>query len=224
MTVDLSKGTVQLRRTKDQGESVTPVEDDFKRELSFYQQALQAASEFRAKILQLGQVFSKPSEYFADMFKNVSHMSKIAKRQEEREAASKKSALAKQQRLNKKYGKQIQVAKQQQRHEQKRRAIDQIESFKKKRKNSLKSSVGSDDEERASGARRGRRNTTTRGQVEREFDVAVEIDQQQPRRSMNSRGKRPATKSTAGKRNLKNRPGKKTRQLKHSQKLKSFMK
>ncbi len=89
----------------------------------------------------------------------------------------------------------------------------------------MKSSVGSDDEERASGARRGVVEIRQpEDQVEREFDVAVEIDQQQPRRSMNSRSKRPATKSTAGKRNLKNRPGKKTRQLKHSQKLKSFMK
>lgn len=199
MTVDLQKGTVQLTEKLDP----IQVEDDFKRELSFYQQALAAASSFRSKVIELGKAFSRPTEYFADMFKNVTHMAKITKRQEESEAAAKRSALAKQQRLNKKFGKQVQVAKEQQKVEQKRKTLSQIESFKKKRKNSGDKAFD----------------------AEQDFDIEVGIDE--PERRLSTRNNRTKTKGSferGKKRSVKSRPGKKARQMNNTKKMKSLVK
>ena len=199
MTVDLQKGTVQLTEKLDP----IQVEDDFKRELSFYQQALAAASSFRSKVIELGKAFSRPTEYFADMFKNVSHMTKITKRQEESEAAAKRSALAKQQRLNKKFGKQVQVAKEQQKMEHKRKTLSQIESFKKKRKNSGDKAFD----------------------AEQDFDIEVGIDE--PERRLSTKNNRTKTKGSferGKKRSVKSRPGKKTRQMNNTKKMKSLVK
>ena len=59
-------------------ETVTiDVNDDLKRELAFYKQALDAAKEGRTKLLAEGIPFSRPSDYFAEMVKDDEHMEKV---------------------------------------------------------------------------------------------------------------------------------------------------
>lgn len=125
---------------------VANAHDDFERETSFYQQALLSVNVFRQKVLSLGKVFRKPADFFADMFKNSTHMSKIKKIEEDKQEAAKKSTLAKQQRLNKKFGKQVQIEKIQERQKKKRDTIEKIESFKKKRRNAPDSTRSLEDD------------------------------------------------------------------------------
>jgi len=59
-------------------ETVTiDVNDDLKRELAFYKQALDAAKEGRTKLLAEGIPFSRPPDYFAEMIKDDEHMEKV---------------------------------------------------------------------------------------------------------------------------------------------------
>ena len=141
-SVDLSKATVSScpRPT-------TAIEDDFKRELSFYHQALQAASTFRSALHSASKLFSRPSAYFADMFKNTGHMQQIQRKKTAALEASEKAQASKQLRMNKKLGKAVQQAREQEKHAQKRAAVASIEQFKKKRKTQAGNGAGDAEEE-----------------------------------------------------------------------------
>lgn len=53
------------------------VHDDLKRELAFYQQALEAANIGREKVKAAGIPFTRPDDYFAEMVKSDEHMEKV---------------------------------------------------------------------------------------------------------------------------------------------------
>lgn len=119
--------------------SKTPIEiddihDDIARELVFYKQGLDAAVRGRQAILNEGGVFSRPSDYFAEMLKSDEQMEKIKDKLIEKEVEKKASESSKRQRELKKIGKMVQVAKIQQRQQEKRKTLDKIKNLKRKRK------------------------------------------------------------------------------------------
>lgn len=106
-------------------------EDDMKRELAFYQQALEAAHIGRAKILEAGVPFSRPDDYFAEMVKSDEHMAKVRQRLLNQNARIKASEDAKRQRDLKKFGKKVQVQRQLERQKEKSETLDKIKQLKR---------------------------------------------------------------------------------------------
>lgn len=149
------------------------VNDDLTRELAFYKQCLESASEARALLKKEGVPFSRPKDYFAEMVKSDEHMGKIKQRMTD-EAANKKAATeARRQRDLKKFGKQVQIAKLQERDKAKRDMLGKIEILKRSkytlcafRAYGAEASVDSISERKSADA----------GSVEEEdmFDVALE--------------------------------------------------
>ena len=52
-------------------------EDDLKRELAFYNQALAAVKIAQARVVELGVPHVRPDDYFAEMVKSDNHMNKV---------------------------------------------------------------------------------------------------------------------------------------------------
>ncbi|KAI0977382.1 eukaryotic rRNA processing protein EBP2-domain-containing protein [Xylaria arbuscula] len=109
------------------------LQDDVKRELAFYAQALDAAKRGRALLKAEGVPFSRPTDYFAEMVKDDGHMDNVKAKLIEEASAKKASAEARKQRELKKFGKQVQVAKLQERQKEKRETLDKIKNLKRKR-------------------------------------------------------------------------------------------
>ncbi|KAI3630640.1 hypothetical protein MIR68_012075 [Amoeboaphelidium protococcarum] len=105
-------------------------EDDIKRELSFYSQALATAQYGISNI----KPFFRPDDYFAEMVKSDDHMTKIKTRIVEEQEKIKKSEEAKRRRDMKKFGKNVKAEVLKERSMQKKREADKIESFKKRHK------------------------------------------------------------------------------------------
>ncbi|KAI8578108.1 hypothetical protein K450DRAFT_249076 [Umbelopsis ramanniana AG] len=110
------------------------VHDDLKRELAFYQQALEAANIGREKVKAAGLPFTRPDDYFAEMVKSDEHMEKIRQRLLDETAGVKASEDAKRQRDLKKFGKKVQIEKLQERQKKKSEDMEKIKMLKRKRK------------------------------------------------------------------------------------------
>ncbi|MCJ1403730.1 rRNA-processing protein and EBNA1-binding protein ebp2 [Xylographa trunciseda] len=113
---------------------IPDINDDLNRELAFYKQCLDAATEARTLLQKEGVPFTRPTDYFAEMVKSDEHMGKIKDKMTEEAASKKASAEARRQRDLKKFGKQVQVAKLQERDKAKRETLDKINILKRKRK------------------------------------------------------------------------------------------
>ncbi|KAI0201253.1 eukaryotic rRNA processing protein EBP2-domain-containing protein [Astrocystis sublimbata] len=109
------------------------LQDDIKRELAFYAQALDAAKRGRSLLKAAGVPFSRPTDYFAEMVKDDGHMEKVKAKLVEEASSKKASAEARKLRDLKKFGKQVQVAKLQERSKEKRETLDKIKNLKRKR-------------------------------------------------------------------------------------------
>ncbi|ORY71860.1 eukaryotic rRNA processing protein EBP2-domain-containing protein [Pseudomassariella vexata] len=114
-------------------DAIEDVQDDLKRELTFYSQALDAAKRARKLLKAEGVPFERPNDYFAEMVKDDGQMEKVKAKLIETASAKKASAEARKQRDLKKFGKQVQVAKLQERHKAKRETLDKINLLKRKR-------------------------------------------------------------------------------------------
>ena len=111
--------------------SISDVSDDLSRELAFYKQCLDAATEARSLLKKEGVLFTRPIDYFAEMVKNDEHMGKVKEKMTEEAANKKASAEARRQRDLKRFGKQVQVAKLQERDRAKRDTLDKINILKR---------------------------------------------------------------------------------------------
>ncbi|KAJ9475371.1 rRNA-processing protein EBP2 [Pseudozyma hubeiensis] len=111
---------------------VTDPENDLERELAFYKQALHAAVEGKELILASGTLFSRPSDFFAEMVKTDEHMERIRQKLLDESAAIKASEAAKKQRELKKFGKKVQVEKLQERIRNKKELASKIQGLKRK--------------------------------------------------------------------------------------------
>ena len=111
---------------------VPDVEDDLRRELEFYNQALRAVKRGRSQLDEAGVVHMRPIDYFAEMVKSDEHMGRVKQQllfeKQKMEAFEKR----KQQKEYKKYAKQVQAEKQKQKAEKKRKSKDIAEEFKSK--------------------------------------------------------------------------------------------
>ncbi|KAJ3303904.1 rRNA-processing protein and EBNA1-binding protein ebp2 [Kappamyces sp. JEL0829] len=113
-------------------DAVPDVNDDLKRELAFYEQALYAATEGRRLVKAAGVPFSRPSDYFAEMVKSDDHMQKVRQKLLDEEKGILESEKAKKQRDLKKFGKQVQVEKLLERQKQKKDALDKVKGLRRK--------------------------------------------------------------------------------------------
>ncbi|MCJ1281583.1 rRNA-processing protein and EBNA1-binding protein ebp2 [Xylographa opegraphella] len=114
--------------------SIPDINDDLNREIAFYKQCLDSATEARSLLKKEGVPFTRPTDYFAEMVKSDEHMGKIKDKMTEEAASKKASAEARRQRDLKKFGKQVQVAKLQERDKAKRETLDKINILKRKRR------------------------------------------------------------------------------------------
>ena len=76
--------------------------DDLKKELHFYEQALDAVKAAKEKIISAGIPFTRPDDYFAEMVKSDDHMQKVKQRLLEEAKSLKASEMARKQREAKK--------------------------------------------------------------------------------------------------------------------------
>lgn len=112
---------------------VADVNDDLTRELAFYKQGLDHATQARDLILKEGSAWERPSDYFAEMVKTDDHMERIRKELLQEATAKKASADARRQRELKKFGKQVQINKTLDRAKEKKATTDKIKALKRKR-------------------------------------------------------------------------------------------
>ncbi|CAO1635371.1 unnamed protein product [Parajaminaea phylloscopi] len=122
-------------------------EDDLKRELVFYRQALSAAVIGRGKVLQAGIPFSRPSDFFAEMVKSDTHMERVRQRLLDEKAGIEASEEAKRQRELKKFGKKVQVEKGLQRQKEKKEMEDKIKGLKRKRGGGVDANADNGDDD-----------------------------------------------------------------------------
>lgn len=111
--------------------SIPDVSDDLNRELAFYSQSLSAVKEARKLLKAEGVLFTRPTDYFAEMVKADEHMAKIKAKLIDEAASKKASAEARKQRDLKKFGKQVQVAKMQERAKETRETMEKIKALKR---------------------------------------------------------------------------------------------
>ncbi|TQS36899.1 hypothetical protein Golomagni_02642 [Golovinomyces magnicellulatus] len=112
---------------------ISDISDDLNRELAFYAQCLSAAQQGRKKLKEENVLFTRPTDYFAEMVKPDEHMAKIKAKLIDEAASKKASAEARKQRDLKKFGKQVQVAKLQERDKERKQTLEKIKVLKRKR-------------------------------------------------------------------------------------------
>ena len=83
---------------------IADIEDDLNRELTFYNQSLEAVKQARALLKKEGAPFSRPADYFAEMVKSEEQMGKVRQKMVDEAARKKASGDAKRQRDLKKFG------------------------------------------------------------------------------------------------------------------------
>jgi hypothetical protein len=120
------------------------VEDDTERENQFYQQGLHAIIIARKKIIEAGIDFSRPKDYFAEMFKSDIHMQKVRKKLiKERETIELSQKLRKQREL-KQFAKAVQQKTLERRAQEKKATLNAISKFRKERKQVFDNNVDFD--------------------------------------------------------------------------------
>lgn len=108
------------------------VDDDLRRELAFYTQALEGTRQAFVEFQSMGIPFLRPSDYYAEMVKSDAHMEKVKGRLLAEKKKIEESEERRKARENKKIAKEVQAQKLKERAKQKK---EEIESVKKWRKN-----------------------------------------------------------------------------------------
>lgn len=119
------------------GQENNATDDDLKRELEFYKQALYTAVQGRQLAKQANLAFTRPSDYFAEMVKSDEHMERVRQKLLDERAGLKASEEAKRQRELKKFGKKVQVEKQLERTKSRKELEEKVKGLKRKRKGGL---------------------------------------------------------------------------------------
>lgn len=127
----------------DQEEEVD-VNDDLKRELAFYTQALEGTRQAFEKLQSMGLPFLRPADYYAEMVKTDSHMVKVkgrilAEKRKMEEADERRKA-----REAKRLAKEVQAQKLKERAKQKKENIESVKIWRKQRQQSGFADNGND--------------------------------------------------------------------------------
>jgi len=99
---------------------IEDVHDDLQREMAFYTVSVAAVKEAHSKLDQLGISYKRPNDYFAEMLKSDSHMSKL-----------KTKLLEEKQRIEK-------IEERKQQREQKKNIQNKFKFLKIKKKNNIR--------------------------------------------------------------------------------------
>lgn len=119
--------------TAEGGGGLPDPNDDFKREMWFYQQAQSAAQVGRRKLEELGIPTTRPQDYFAEMVKNDDHMKRVREKLLSQQKLMEEKQKARKLRELKKFGKKVQQEILQKRQEKKKSALESIKKYKKGR-------------------------------------------------------------------------------------------
>lgn len=135
--------------------------DDLKRELAFYNQALGAVRVAQQRFEAIGVPHARPSDYFAQMIKSDKHMEKVKRRMLREKTELEAKDARRKQAQGKKFGKQVQRATLVARAEQKNRDIAAVTKLRKQSKSQAQDDgfdVGVDDShaEQSVGSKRAR--------------------------------------------------------------------
>lgn len=112
---------------------VEDVDDDFKREAAFKEQALESVKNARARLGMLKVLHVRPEDYFAEMLKTDAHMHKIKRRMMSQKEQIESGIERRKQRDMKKFGKQVQQAKLREREDARKSDLDKIKKWRKER-------------------------------------------------------------------------------------------
>ncbi|XP_071953659.1 probable rRNA-processing protein EBP2 homolog [Antedon mediterranea] len=118
-------------------EDETNYDDDFQRELKFYQQAQEAVLKSLPKLERLGIPTKRPPDYYAEMVKSDVHMQKVKQKIITKKASIEKSEKAKKLRELKKYGKKVQHEVLLKRQKEKKEMIEAVKKYRKGQKREL---------------------------------------------------------------------------------------
>ncbi|KAM0752567.1 Ebp2-domain-containing protein [Meredithblackwellia eburnea MCA 4105] len=134
-----------LSLTYPQELNVPNADDDLSRELEFYKQALWGVTQAETLFNKASLPFHRPADYFAEMVKSDSHMSRIRQKLLDETAGIKASEDARKLREAKKFGKKVQVERLKEREKEKKEVGKRLESLKKKRKSDGSAFTSTDD-------------------------------------------------------------------------------
>lgn len=138
--------------------------DDLKRELAFYKQAVAAAQAGQELCKKHSLPFSRPNDYFAEMFKSDVQMQRIQTRLTEDLTSLQKSEQAKRQRQQRKIAKKVQTETLLKRQEAKKQSLDKIKQWRNKGSSvPTDASTGAPRGASRGGGRGGGRGGSTRG-------------------------------------------------------------
>ncbi|GFR58206.1 rRNA-processing protein EBP2 [Elysia marginata] len=105
--------------------------DDFNREMRFYQQAQTSVLLGLKKLAELSVPTKRPEDYFAEMAKSDNHMKKVRSKLLEKKMSLERSEKVKKMRELRKYGKKVQQEVLQQRQKEKKAMLDSVKKFRK---------------------------------------------------------------------------------------------
>jgi len=110
---------------------VEDAEDDLKREVAFYNLALDSVKVCSAKLKALNEPYKRPEDYFAEMVKSDKHMARIKDQLifEQRKMAA--FEMRKQQQQQQKRSKQVESEKVRQRDSDKKQTLDAVKQWRK---------------------------------------------------------------------------------------------
>ncbi|KAJ3346096.1 cytosolic factor, phosphatidylinositol/phosphatidylcholine transfer protein [Entophlyctis luteolus] len=107
-------------------------ENDLKREMAFYKQALEAVDVAFKELQKADVPIRRPDDFFAEMIKTDEHMALIRQKLVDETNAIAASEKARKLRDAKKFGKKVQVEKLQERQASKRQELEKVAQMRKK--------------------------------------------------------------------------------------------
>ncbi|KAJ3296439.1 rRNA-processing protein and EBNA1-binding protein ebp2 [Rhizoclosmatium sp. JEL0117] len=122
------------------------VDNDLKREMAFYKQALEAALVGYKELRKLNVPVHRPDDYYAEMIKSDEHMNMVRQKLVDEANAIAASEKAKKLRDAKKFGKKVQQEKLLERQKSKREELDKVKLLRKKANSTKNNEDGGDDE------------------------------------------------------------------------------
>ncbi|KAI9366184.1 eukaryotic rRNA processing protein EBP2-domain-containing protein [Zopfochytrium polystomum] len=132
--------------TSEQNLSPKEVDDDLKREMAFYNQALHSVHGAFKILKEMRIPIHRPADFYAEMIKSDEHMLRIKKKLLEEAQAIERSERAKELREAKKFGKKVQQDKLAERERAKKDDIEKVKLLRK-RANSKKNNPDAGDDE-----------------------------------------------------------------------------
>ncbi|CAL1277020.1 unnamed protein product [Larinioides sclopetarius] len=111
----------------------TEAEHDFKREMLFYNQALQGVTKAFKRLKKMGIPTKRPDDYFAEMAKSDAHMLKVREKLLNKQMVVERTEKVRALREQKKQGKKIQREIIESRKREKKQMINALKKTKKRK-------------------------------------------------------------------------------------------